>query len=261
VRVHVLDTGRVWIRPRQARAHPVTALRIPATLLDRRWSGELSIWSFAVEHPDGLVVVDAGMDPAFEAPRWDLFTRTSVRFDAKPGDALIPRLEAAGLDPAQVRHHVFTHLHVDHVGTGPLPGVRPAVGALQWRAAQRPGAALRGYTHPGFPPAPTLIDGDHDLYGDGTIRILATPGHSHGHQSVLVTPADGPRVLLAGDAVYSEAALVDGTIDGICVSPAKARASIARLQALCREAPTVVAPTHDPQARERLEAGRATVVA
>ena len=167
------------------------------------------------------------------------------------------RLGEAGLDPADVRHHVFTHLHVDHVGAGPLPGARVTVQATEWRAANRPGARQFGLMKPGFPPDPQTVDGDHDLFGDGSIRLLATPGHTAGHQSVLVTrEGDSPRVLITGDAVYSEAALRDGVIDGVGVSPRKARASIARLQALCREAPTVVAPTHDVDARERLVGGR-----
>jgi glyoxylase-like metal-dependent hydrolase (beta-lactamase superfamily II) len=62
---------------------------------------------------------------------------------------------------------------------------------------------------------------------------------------VLVTPSDGPRVLIDGDAVYSEAALITRTIDGAGVDPDRARASIDRLREICREAPTVVAPTHD----------------
>jgi N-acyl homoserine lactone hydrolase len=257
IRVHVLDTGRVMIHRRQVDAHPRDALRLPATMLDRRWTGWLAVWTFAIEHPQGLVVVDAGQDPGYVAPRWDLFGRTAVRFEVTDADRVPARLAEAGLDAAAVRHQLFTHLHVDHVGAGPLAGVRPTVSAAEWRAATRPGARLRGYMRPGFPPDPVLVDeDDHDLYGDGSIRVLQTPGHTHGHQSVLVTPTDGPRVLLTGDAVYSETALVSGAIDGVGVSARQARASIARLQALCREAPTVVAPTHDVDAAARLRAGQ-----
>ena len=105
---------------------------------------------------------------------------------------------------------------------------------------------------------PQTVDGDHDLYGDGTIRLLSTPGHTAGHQSVLVTPDEGPRVLIAGDAVYSEDALIARRIDGVGVDADLARASIERLREVCGEAPTVVAPTHDTAAAERVAAGQAT---
>jgi glyoxylase-like metal-dependent hydrolase (beta-lactamase superfamily II) len=73
-----------------------------------------------------------------------------------------------------------------------------------------------------------------------------------------VTPSEGPRVLIAGDAAYSEAALFTHTIDGVGVDPGRARASIDRLRAICREAPTVVAPTHDTGAAQRVASGQVT---
>ncbi|MEJ7891311.1 MAG: N-acyl homoserine lactonase family protein [Solirubrobacteraceae bacterium] len=258
ISVHALDTGRVKIHTRQVDAHPRDALRLLATLVDRKWTGWLPIWSFAIEHPEGLVVVDAGQDPGHVRPVWDVYESMAVRFEVTGDDALAVRLTNAGLPPADVRHHVFTHLHVDHVGAGPLPGARPTVSKNEWRAATRPGGRLRGYRYPGFPPDPVLVGDDHDLYGDGKIRILATPGHTHGHQSVLVAPTDGSQVLICGDAVYSETALLDKATDGVCVSPRDARASIGRLQDICRSAPTVVVPTHDPRSRDRLLAGRPT---
>jgi glyoxylase-like metal-dependent hydrolase (beta-lactamase superfamily II) len=257
VKVHVLDTGRVKIHRRQVDPHPRDALRLPATLVDRQWTEWLSVWSFAIEHPEGTVVVDAGQDPDYVAPRWDVYVRLAVRFDATEADRLEARLREAGLDPAAVRHHVFTHLHVDHVGAGPLPGARVVLGAREWAAATARGARLRGYLRAGIED-PQTVDGDHDLYGDGSIRLLATPGHTAGHQSVLVTPSEGPRVLIAGDAVYSEAALIAGTIDGVGVAPDRARESIDRLREICREAPTVVAPTHDTAAAQRVAAGQVT---
>jgi glyoxylase-like metal-dependent hydrolase (beta-lactamase superfamily II) len=67
-------------------------------------------------------------------------------------------------------------------------------------------------------------------------------------------------VLIAGDAVYSEAALVDRTIDGVGVDPVRARASLDRLRGICGEAPTVVAPTHDTAAARRVAAGQTTAL-
>lgn len=260
VKVHVLDTGRVKIHRRQVDPHPRDSVRLLATLADRQWTGWLAVWSFAIEHPEGLVVVDAGQDPDFAAARWDVYTRLAVRFDVSESDRLEVRLRDAGLDPDLVRYHVFTHLHVDHVGAGPLPGGRVLLSAPEWQAATARGGRLRGYMHPGIQD-PQTIDGDHDLYGDGSIRLLATPGHTAGHQSVLVSATDGPRVLITGDAVYSEDALVARRIDGVGVAPDLARKSIERLREICQEAPTVVAPTHDTEAARRVAAGQVTRLA
>jgi glyoxylase-like metal-dependent hydrolase (beta-lactamase superfamily II) len=257
IHVRALDTGRVQIHRRQVDPYPRDALRLPATLVDRRWTPWLSVWSFLIEHPGGPVVVDAGQDPDFRTPAWDLYGRVAVRFDATDADRLTTRLREAGVDPAAVRHHVFTHLHVDHVGEGPLAGVRPVVHEDEWRAATRRGARLFGLMRPGMHDPLTVADG-HDLLGDGTVVLLATPGHTPGHQSVLVTPQDGPRVLITGDAVYSEQALAERRIDGVGMDPRRARASIERLRALCAEAPTIVLPTHDTGAAQRLGAGQVT---
>ena len=86
IRVHALDTGRVDIHQRQVYPYRRDALRLPATLLDRNWTGWLSIWSFAIEHPDGVVVVDAGQDPDYVAPGWDLYLKLAMRFDATAAD-------------------------------------------------------------------------------------------------------------------------------------------------------------------------------
>jgi glyoxylase-like metal-dependent hydrolase (beta-lactamase superfamily II) len=259
VRLHVLDTGRVKLHRRQVEPHPRDGLRLPATLFDRRWTDWLAVWTFAIEHPDGLVIVDAGQDPGFTAPWWDVYLRVAVRFDVTDADRPEARLREVGLDPAVVRHHVFTHLHVDHVGAGPLPGAKVVLNEDEWRAASARGGRLRGYQRPDVRDL-QLVRGDHDLYGDGRIRLIATPGHSAGHQSVLVTPSEGPPVLIAGDAVYSEAALRSRTIDGVGVDAGLARASIEKLRGVCAEAPTVVAPTHDPDAARRVGAGEATVL-
>lgn len=259
VKLHVLDTGRVNIHRRQVDPHPRDGLRLPATLLDRRWTGWLAVWSFAIEHPEGLVVVDAGQDPDFVRAWWDVYVALAVRFDANEADRLEARLNETGLDPGSARHHVFTHLHVDHVGAGPLPGANVVLNADEWRAGTARGARIRGYTHPGIHD-PQTVDGDHDLYGDGSIRLLATPGHTAGHQSVLVTPSEGPRVLITGDAVYSETALKTRTIDGVGVDPGRARNSIDRLREICGEAATVVAPTHDTGAAQRVNAGQVTAL-
>ena len=239
---------------------PRDALRLPATLFDRRRTDWLAIWAFAIDHPDGLVVVDAGQDPNFKPSLTDVYARVAVRFDVGEEHRIENRLREAGLDPGNVSHQVFTHLHVDHVGTGPLPGAQVVVSSDEWRAATRFDGHLRGYRRGGFHEEPETVDGDHDLFGDSRIRIIATPGHTAGHQSVLVSPDDGPRVLITGDSVYSEEALVERRIDGVGVNAKKARASIDRMREICREAPTVVAPTHDVGAADRVANGQATTV-
>jgi N-acyl homoserine lactone hydrolase len=209
-------------------------------------------------------VVDAGQNPDDAG---DLFRRPSTSAE----DRLNARLPEAGLDPAEVIQHVITHLHADHVHeAGTLPNATVLCGANDWQAAHRRAGRLRGLVVPETLREVTTVDfadeavgpfpASHRLTADGAIRLLPTPGHTSGHLSVLVDEGAGPRRLIAGDAVFSEAQLLRGGIDGVSASGGAARQTVERLRDLCAQAPTVVLPTHDPKAVSRLEDGKTTHV-
>ena len=110
-------------------------------------------------------------------------------------------LERHGMSLGDIRAIVNSHLHWDHCGGNPLfPGVPIYVQAAEYDAARRGG---RAYTVPewvDFPEAEfVVVDGDATI-GSG-IRILSTPGHTVGHQSLIIDTREG-RVALAGQAVY-----------------------------------------------------------
>lgn len=157
VTVHALATGRVMVHRRQVEPAGRGPLRLLATVTDRQWSDWLPCWSWAVEHPEGVIVVDGGVAPGHTPSRGDLYERTSTRWDTGDEDALAARLSGAGLDPSAVRLQILTHLHVDHVGgAGTVSGAQLAVSEAEWRAAQGRAATLRGYRwpRPGSPRAP-----------------------------------------------------------------------------------------------------------
>lgn len=271
VRIHALQTGRVRIHRKQAEPTARGPLRIAATMADREWTDWLPCFSWAIEHPEGTIVVDAGVEPGHVAADWDVFERLSTRWDVEPEDALTARVAEAGLDAGAVRLHVVTHLHVDHVGgVGTLPGAEVVVGADEWRAAARPDGTLKGYRFPPNGPEPRTLTFDGPpldgfaasalLTQDGVVVALPTRGHTAGHLSVLVDDGGPVRHLVTGDAVYSEAQLLRGGIDGVSQFERDAHATVGRLQGLCRARPTVVLPTHDPQAAARLAAAQTTTL-
>ena len=160
-------------------------------------------------------------------------------------------------------------LHVDHVGgVGTLPGATVVIGADEWRAATRPDGKLKGYRFPPGLPEPRTMTFDGPpcdgfaasapLTEDGVVTALPARGHSAGHLAVLVDDGGPVRHVIAGDAVYSEAQLLRGGIDGVSQFERDAYATVGRLQGLCRAQPTVMLPAHDPQAAARLAAGRVT---
>ncbi len=97
------------------------------------------------------------------------------------------------------------------------------------------------------------------LTADGALIALPTPGHTANHVSVVLDDGER-RIVFLGDAAYSQDDLLAGRVDGISPDEAIARATLARLAALGAERPTVLLPTHDPGAADRLARGEAAPV-
>lgn len=148
---------------------------------------------------------------------------------------------------------MLTHLHFDHAGgLALLPSSVPiVVQRREWDGGHDAAAIAKNFSLPVDYEAAsqqiTLIDGDHDLLGDGSIQLLLTPGHTPGHQSVRV----GERLVLGGDVVHFASGLDDHRFP-IFGDDFVAQASSAnRLRAL-RDAGAVVLPGHDPAVLSRV---------
>jgi N-acyl homoserine lactone hydrolase len=200
--------------------------------------------AYVVETAGERILVDTGLHPDA--------VRDPARRYGRP-DALGPvRLEleasiAEQLDPATVTRTVLTHLHYDHAGgLALLPASVPVVvQRREWEAAHDPAAVERNFYLPvDYEPIAgqvTLVDGDDDLLGDGSIELLLTPGHTPGHQSVRV----GERLVIGGDVTHFASGLDDHRFPLVGDDAAAQAASAERLRAL-RDGGAVVLPGHDP---------------
>jgi N-acyl homoserine lactone hydrolase len=207
---------------------------------------------FVVEHPAGLVVVDAGLHPELATTSERLRKLAplfQVHLAADGSQSVGPALTASGFDPAQVAHVVLTHLHFDHTGgLCELPNARVVVQAREWAALgderlQRIGAYNRDDVDLGHDRLE--VDGDHDLFGDGTVTCLLTDGHTAGHQSVRVRTADGVFVL-CGDCCYLRRTLTDEHLPAVSHDPDRHLRSIRRLADEQRDGATLLFG-HDPE--------------
>jgi glyoxylase-like metal-dependent hydrolase (beta-lactamase superfamily II) len=269
MRVHPIQTGIALIRRSQrAGRSPARTLR---PLLDPHWTAPQPIRAWLVEHPEGPILVDTGetarVHEAGYLPRWHPFFRRALREEVRPEQELGPALRRLGVDADDLRLVVLTHLHCDH--TGGLHHLRGApdivVSARELALARGPlGRALgylphrwpdwfapRAVTPPRRPHGP--FPGSLPLTEAGDVVLLPTPGHTPGHASVLLEPPTGPRILLAGDATYAQSVLLADRIDGIAPSARTARRTLERIRGLAAERPTVILPTHDPDAVRRLD--------
>lgn len=238
----------------------------------------LPISVFVVEHDDGLVLFDTGADPAVvtDPDYWpDRITRLFMShiFDFEIGsdDGLASQLERAGYDAADVTKAVLSHLHFDHAGgIGDIPGADLLVAGDAWQHMlgahpEREGVLRRDIAVPGAhwqllefeptsDPALAPFTEAHDVMGDGSLMVVATPGHLPGAVSMLVRRRNAPPVLLVGDLTYSVELLerdqVAGTGDKKLL-----RQSFAKVRALRAHTPElVVVASHERTAAARLAA-------
>lgn len=168
----------------------------------------LPILSWMIEHPDGLVLFDNGMHIELQQDTSRL-GRTAEVFvpDYNPGDEVAAKLSAREVRPTDIDLMIFSHLHFDHAGgTEQLPDARLLAQRAEWEAGQDQQLIEQGV----YDPADydhghdvQLLDGEHDVFGDGRLICLPTPGHTAGHQALRVELDSGP-VVLTGDCVYFE---------------------------------------------------------
>lgn len=275
MKITAIQTGEVQIKSRhvEPRFGPRPA-RVVDILADRRWAPRLPILCFAIEHPEGAIVVDTGEsshanDPGYQ-PRWHPFVRTSERRWVTPEQEVAPQLRALGIEPGAVRWLVMTHMHGDHAGgLSHFPGTEIVISATEASMALSRTGPMNGYLNGHYPswldPRRVEFDGDPwegfdasvPLTSDGAVRLVPTPGHTKGHLSVVVEQPDH-LVVLTGDAAYSERALLAGTVDGVAQDARAHRRSTALLRELGGRHRVVFAPTHDPQTPRRLAEAGAT---
>jgi N-acyl homoserine lactone hydrolase len=188
-----------------------------------RWRDQvLPVNAFLVEHPAGLCLFDVGQTAraAWRGyfPRWQPFFRLA-RFELQENDEAALQLEALEIAPRDIRWVVLSHLHTDHVGgLAAFSGAEVIVSRAEWERATGISGRIRGYLPQHWPRGvqPRLLELDrdavgpfpasHDLLGYGSLVVVATPGHTPGHMSLLVR---GPErdVLLGGDLAHTAAHL------------------------------------------------------
>jgi N-acyl homoserine lactone hydrolase len=222
---------------------------------------------FLVEHPTaGHFLIDTGLPPAVSHNvRAGLGRRAAIVYDIRMEDgwAVTDRLVGLGLDPLGIDLVVLTHMHQDHVGAvAQLPRATFVVDAREWEAATSSGF-LHGYRR-------QLYDYDYDwraldfgaanvdsfasfghaidLFDDGSVRLLSTPGHTNGHMSVLLRLKSGRELLLTGDAAYSRATIDQELVPLFCEDVHRYQRSLREIRRYLEQTPSaLVVCGHDPE--------------
>jgi glyoxylase-like metal-dependent hydrolase (beta-lactamase superfamily II) len=203
--------------------------------------------AYLIETESERILVDTGLHPQAAADAEAHYDSGVLAFFALEQELPV----ADQVDPATLSKVVLTHLHFDHAGgLGTLPrGVPIYVQRAEWEAGRERAAIERNFLMPrdyeGIEEDVVLVDGDHDLLGDGSIELLSTPGHTPGHQSVRVG-----RDVIGADVAHYASTFDDLRLPAFVDDPAAQRRSLERLRGLRDDEGLSVRPGHDPDAIE-----------
>jgi|SRR5271165_4013869 len=203
--------------------------------------------AYLIETDTERILLDTGLnpaaiaDPASHYGRPDVFARTSLEQAQNVAEQV---------DVGSLTMVVLTHLHWDHVGGLRLipTSVPIVIQRVEWAAGHDHAAVRRNFYLPGdyvgAGHETALLDGEHDLLGDGSIWLLPTPGHTPGHQSVQVGD-----LVIGADVTHFASGLDDHRFPVFAEDHGQQARSAERLLAL-RETGIEVIPGHDPRILE-----------
>jgi len=201
---------------------------------------------YVIRHGSDVMVWDTGFVPG-STPN-------------APKVSLTEQLAQLKITPDHVKYVGISHFHADHTGQLPsLPNATLLIGQREWQAltATPPmaGANVGAFKHwisegGKVEPQPA----DKDVFGDGTVVILRTPGHTPGHQSLLVRLKDKGAVILAGDAAHFHENYDNNGVPAFNYDRAETLASLDRIKKIAANLHATVIIQHDPRDIDKLPA-------
>jgi N-acyl homoserine lactone hydrolase len=185
---------------------------------------ELSDNCYLIHHAQGWFLWDTGLADAVAAtPEGVSGANGALRL--KRTKTLAAQLDALGVKPGDIKGMAISHTHPDHIGNVELfPQTMLYVQKAEYEWPGEGGAPRFKPEHP-----VTKLDGDHDVFGDGSVVIISTPGHTPGHQALLVRLPKTGAVLLSGDAVHFKANWDNRRVPAMNVSKEQTLASMQRM--------------------------------
>jgi N-acyl homoserine lactone hydrolase len=188
--------------------------------------------AYLIVHPRGTVMFDAGAVPDSHFKGDGTPVVEGVVTATKP---VLPQLVAAGYAPRDVTYFAMSHFHSDH--TGNANEFASATWIVQkaerdYMFADAPQGIVQPATYAALRNAETKIlnNEDFDVFGDGSVVVLATPGHTPGHQALAVKLAKRGTVVLAGDLYHYPEERATGRTPTFEFDAEQSKASRARIE-------------------------------
>ncbi|WP_437949499.1 N-acyl homoserine lactonase family protein [Sorangium sp. So ce296] len=236
VRLYALDCGRAEIADMSAFG-------------DEPRARELVASCYVIRHPRGTLVWDTGINDTIAQTKGGVVhERTGIRF--RVDTPLREHLRALNLSPADVDYVAFSHLHVDHAGNANLfPSSTWILNRreLEWATATPPPPTVEPELFSAYRTAKLkLLDGEADIFGDGAVRIVPTPGHTPGHQSLVLRLKRAGTLVISGDVCHTHANWQHRRVPPFNTDREESVRSMERLDALIGAAHARFVVQHEP---------------
>lgn len=169
---------------------------------------ELVVPCYVIDHPDGTLLWDGGLPSAVaQVSGWQTDQQSGVK--TRLQQTLQEQLETLdlGFDLASIDYAAFSHIHYDHVGVAnEVTGATWLVQQGDYDVVMNDGVMVPAYEPAlvaGLKERPAkVINGDHDVFGDGRVRLISAPGHTPGHQVLYLELAEHGPLVLSGDLYH-----------------------------------------------------------
>lgn len=266
IKIHILHCGSAMVDEALAyREGGLNPFAFTGIFRSRKHKISLPLTCYLVEHPKGLILVDTGWHPLVRnSPVKALGVMQSMlsKVQLPEGKAAVEQLQRLGYKPADIDYLILTHLHADHVsGLKTLSDAkRILVSDIELKTAKRnpivytsamwSGIDLETFS---FEPAQTGPEKlAFDLFKDGSVQLISTPGHTAGLTSLIVR-SGAQFVLLCADVAYSARSWQEQVLPGLTTSKKKAKRSLEWIAQLSKDpACKGIYASHDGSIREHV---------
>jgi N-acyl homoserine lactone hydrolase len=227
-------------------------------------AGDISRWSpgvnegqsmpfvdncYLIKHAQGWFLWDTGIPDAVAAMPDGLPAADPKAVHWYRPKTLAAQLEQIGVKPSDIKAMAVSHTHPDHIGNVEM--FPTAMLYVQKAEYEWPGANNLPRFKPEHPVS--LLDGDHDIFGDGSLIIISTPGHTPGHQSLLVKLPKTGEVLLSGDAVHFKSNWDNRRVPALNFNKEQTVASMEKIAATLKKDNAQLWINHDKAQRDGLK--------
>ena len=265
VTIHMVSCGVVAVKTRFKDARFSGFWAMLDFIADSHFTEWLPIWVMIIEHPEGVFIFDAGeitrvndkdyFTPCGRMAKW--FDTTQFKFKIDREEEIDRQLQRLNIPVDKVKAVVLTHLHFDHSdGVKHFPSTPIMINKDEW---VKPFGDLPQLYPTWFKPVLLEMHERYDVFDRACyltnakdIILVETPGHTYHHCSILLN-MDGLHIMFAADVCYTQQQLLQGGYPGNNTSNRTAGHTYHTIKAFAAKHPTVLLPSHDAGAANRLQ--------